>query len=42
MISSTPFHRRSEDAAARWFIDILWILLATGREAGGRYGELAG
>ena len=40
IIPSTPCHRRSEDAPARWFIDILWILLATGEDTGGQYSVI--
>ncbi len=40
IFSSAAFHRRSEDAEARWFIDILWILLATGEDTGGQYSVI--
>ena len=33
--SSKPFARTRDDAPARWLLDILWLVLATGEDTNG-------
>ena len=40
IVSSKPFRRRPEDAEARWLVDVLWILLATGEDTDGEYSVI--
>lgn len=37
---SKPFARTREDAQARWLLDILWLVLATGEDTNGEYSAI--
>ena len=38
--SSKPFARTRDDAQARWLLDILWLVLATGEDTKGEYSVI--
>ena len=38
--SSKPFARTRDDAPARWLLDNLWLVLATGEDTNGEYSVI--
>ena len=37
ILGSVPFIRNAETAPAYWMVDVLWMVLADGRDTGGRF-----
>jgi quercetin dioxygenase-like cupin family protein len=37
IVSSLPFARNRDEAPARWLLDIVWFVLATGEDTNGEY-----
>ncbi|WP_238011399.1 cupin domain-containing protein [Dactylosporangium sp. AC04546] len=40
IVSSNPVARSRDDAPARWLLDILWLVLATGEDTNGGYSVI--
>ncbi|MFJ5723003.1 cupin domain-containing protein [Streptomyces sp. NPDC093149] len=40
IVSGNPFTRSRDDAPARWLLDILWLVLASGEETNGEYSVI--
>ncbi|MFE6679382.1 cupin domain-containing protein [Streptomyces sp. NPDC057729] len=40
IVSGNPFARSRDDAPARWLLDILWLVLASGEDTNGEYSVI--
>ncbi|MFE4414610.1 cupin domain-containing protein [Streptomyces sp. NPDC093064] len=40
IVSGNPFARSRDDAPARWLLDILWLVLASGDDTNGEYSVI--